>query len=244
MDGVDIDWEFPGFYREPDTAANPYDQGTPKADPSEKESFTLLLKVLRRALDRAGDEDKRYYQLSVAVSPVREKIDLTDPAGYAPAVDFINVMTYDMHGPWNQMTYHHSALYPNPCADDQQNTDQAIRYFISLGVKPSKLNIGTPFYSRGWRGIHEDFSNTFVGSWERLKCWALSKNEWGSTPGLYENAQGSARGIWDAGSTPDGTHPYFHLLELEGNDSYAKYFDHSAAATYLYSKERGELFRR
>ncbi len=153
IDGVDIDWEFPGSYREPDLADNANDQGTPKANDSEKETFTLLLETLRVHLDKASAEDGKYYQLSAAVSAGFDAIDFIEPLKYEKYLDFINIMTYDMHGAWDSYTNHQSALYSNSKAVDNLNINAVIQKFDALGVDKKKLIIGTPFYSRGWKGV-------------------------------------------------------------------------------------------
>ena len=57
--------------------------------------------------------ESKEWVLSAAVSSVKEKID----AGYdvpkiAQVVDFLNVMTYFMHGHWDGYVDHHAPLFP------------------------------------------------------------------------------------------------------------------------------------
>jgi len=222
MDGLDIDWEYPGSYREPDLVDNANDQGTPKADESEKETFTLLLQTLRAHLDKAGTEDGKYYQLSAAVSAGFEQIEFSDPAKYEKYLDFINIMTYDMHGAWDSTTNHQSALYANSDAVDDLNIDSVIEKFASYGVDKKKLIIGTPFYSRGWKGV-------------------VSTNPQNGYKGLFSEASGGANGIWDGGR-PAGVNPYTHMLTLENDPSFTKYYDNEAKVPYLYSEEKGEMY--
>ncbi len=222
FDGVDIDWEYPGSYREPDLTDNPNDQGTPKADESEKETFPLLLKTLREYLDRAGAEDGKYYQLTVALSASQSVIDFMQPSRFVQYLDFFNLMTYDMHGAWDSSTNHQSALYANSAAPDKLNVDAVVKQYEAYGVPANKLVIGTPFYSRGWKGV------------------AYSKLANG-LEGLFSQAQGGANGIWDGGIA-GGMNPYYHLVEMEQDPSFKKYFDPEAQATYLYSEEKGEFY--
>ena len=222
MDGVDIDWEYPGSYREPDLIDNPNDQGTPKADASEKETFKLLLQTLRTHLDGAGTQDGKYYQLTAAVSASFENIDFLEPQDYAPYLDFINIMTYDLHGAWDSETNHQSALYPKAELQDNLNIDDVVNKFISLGINKNKLIIGTPFYSRGWKGVVQTSAQDGL-------------------VGLFATATGGAEGTWNGG-TAGGMNPYYHMLELKNNPDYVKYYDNEAQAPYLYNAVKGEFY--
>uniref|UniRef100_A0A8J7VWK0 chitinase n=1 Tax=Coralloluteibacterium stylophorae TaxID=1776034 RepID=A0A8J7VWK0_9GAMM len=142
FDGIDIDWEYP--------AACGLSCGTPE----DRENFTALLAEFRRQLDavRPG------LLLTVAVGAGIDKIEVTDPAQYAPYLDYINVMTYDVHGAWDPVTNHHSALFaaegdPSTGVQATYNSDAAIRAFLDRGVPASKLNLGIGFYGRGWTNV-------------------------------------------------------------------------------------------
>jgi len=222
MDGADIDWEYPGSYREPDLQDNPNDQGTPKADASEKETFRLLLQTLRTHLDTAGSQDGKYYQLTAAVSASFANIDFIEPQTFSQYLDFINIMTYDLHGAWDSHTNHQSALYTKAELQDNLNISDVVDKFISMGVDKRKLIIGTPFYSRGWKGVVQNSpANGLVG--------------------LLAEASGGADGIWNGG-VPGGMNPYYHIVEMENDPAYTKYYDSEAQAPYLYSASKGEFF--
>ena len=66
-----------------------------------KQTFTLLMKSLREHLATASEQDGKYYQLSAAVSAGFVNIENTEPALYSQYLDFVNIMTYDMHGAWD-----------------------------------------------------------------------------------------------------------------------------------------------
>ncbi len=222
LDGADIDWEYPVSSRQPDLTDNANDQGTPNADASEKETFTLLLKTLREHLNAAGEQDGQYYQLSAAVSAGFVNIENTQPKLYSEYLDFVNIMTYDLHGAWDTSTNHQSALYQNPNAPDDLNINSVIAKFKSYGISNKKLVIGTPFYSRGWKNVATD------GIDENL-------------PGLFASANGGANGIWDGGVAA-GVNPYYHVIEMENDPDFTKYYDENAEAPYLYSATKQELY--
>lgn len=222
LDGADIDWEYPASVRQPDLVDNANDQGTPNADASEKETFTLLLKSLREHLATASEQDSKYYQLSAAVSAGFVNIENTEPTLYSQYLDFVNIMTYDMHGAWDNSTNHQSALYQNPTAPDDLNINTVIAKFQSYGISSKKLIIGTPFYSRGWKNVETDGTDT-------------------NLPSLFATASGGADGTWDGG-VAGGVNPYYHVLDMENDPAFTKYYDEDAEAPYLYSASKQELY--
>ncbi len=136
--GLDIDWEYPGAAR----AGGPGDEGNPvKGD--DMTNYTLLLKELRKALDdRFGPGEKL---LTVCAAGTVSTLKKQDYAGLFPAVDRINLMTYDLAGSWDAATGHHTGLYGIASADT------AVKYLQQQGVPSGKIAIGTPLYSHGWK---------------------------------------------------------------------------------------------
>ena len=225
FDGIDIDWEFPTQLRQPDTIDTAGDTGTPYADAEEKHTFTLLLKTIRDTLDKAGQEDNRYYQLTAAVGASATTINNVETDKYYKYLDFINVMSYDMHGAWENKTNHQSPLFSNSNINDPDKLtiDNAVHLMEKAGVPASKIVIGAPYYSRGWKGVKND------GNLPGL-------------PGLNASATGGAKGIWDGGRAA-GINPYYHIKqEMENDLSFKKYRDPQSKVPYLYSESRGEMF--
>jgi chitinase len=135
FDGIDIDWEYPGFAEH-------------SGRPEDKENYTLLLADLNSVLE-----------------PEQLLLTIAAPAGpwhYAnievdkihPYVSWINLMTYDLHGPWadpdNTVTNHQAALYSPAEANPTLCIDSAVQYYISQGVPSTKIVIGMPFYGRSF----------------------------------------------------------------------------------------------
>ena len=90
-----------------------------KGPDSDKDGFSAWVKELRAAFKPKG------YLLSAAVSPNKKVID----AGYdvpvlAENLDWIAVMTYDFHGPWEKYTGHVAPLYYHP--DDEVDHFNAV----------------------------------------------------------------------------------------------------------------------
>ena len=91
--GLDLDYEYP------------VDVGGVQTD---RAGFTALVRELRAAFVTAG----LGWELTAAVSAAASKID----AGYevselAELLDAVHLMTYDLHGSWENMVGHHAPLY-------------------------------------------------------------------------------------------------------------------------------------
>lgn len=72
----------------------------------------------------------------------------------ANALDFINVMTYDMHGVWDNYADHHAPLKRRPFDNgptQNLHSDGALSAWVSKGAPANKLIFGIPFYGRNFR---------------------------------------------------------------------------------------------
>jgi len=142
FDGIDIDWEYPG-------AAKNF-----RAD--DGSNFTALLAEFRRQLDAQGAADGRRYLLTIATSANEATYKKLELDRIHPHLDWINLMTYDLHGAWENNTNFQSALFAAPGdPSEKQNLwcDAAVRGYLKAGVPAAKLNLGIPFYGRGWTGV-------------------------------------------------------------------------------------------
>lgn len=131
-DGVDIDWEYPVV------------EGFPghKFSPADKKNFTDLILELRRVL---GDQ----YEVSFAAGGFQKFLEeAVDWRAIAPAVDRINLMTYDLVNGYSPVTGHHTPLYSN--SSQKESTDNAVTFLIKAGVPANKLVVGAATYGRMW----------------------------------------------------------------------------------------------
>ncbi len=98
-----------------------------------------------------------------------------------------------------------------------------MKLFESYGISKDKLVVGSPYYSRGWKGVKND------GPIKEL-------------PGLFATATGGAKGIWDGGRAA-GCNPYHYIKgTLEKDPAFKKYRDPYSKVPYLYSESKGEMY--
>ena len=128
-DGIDIDWE--------------------PLSSSSASQYSAFVTELRDALDM------------ITPRPLLTAAVLWEPSIFSQLqdkFDQMNIMTYEMSGPWpGWITWHNAPIYdggywfpstgaPVPSADG------FVEDFLSAGVQPSKLGIGIEFYGAVWSG--------------------------------------------------------------------------------------------
>ena len=97
-----------------------------------RQNYVALLEELRTAFDSYG------WLLSAAVPAPKSRVD----AGYdvkriSKVLDFINVMTYDLHGSWDGFADHHAPLLKRQHDYYPFNTltvDYAMQYWHQKGM--------------------------------------------------------------------------------------------------------------
>ena len=129
IDGIDIDWEFPGMT----FSSNAYDELV------DVENFTLLMKDLRAELGQSTL--LTYAGYCMDKRPQGEGYKYIDVKAVDPYVDFVNIMAYDLV----DAPQHQSALNkPSNYWDCQRSVDE----YLNAGVSADKLVLGIPFYGR------------------------------------------------------------------------------------------------
>jgi len=130
IDGVDMDWEFPGLTW---GAGAAFDVTVDVAN------HVLLMKQLRETLG------SQYLLTYAGYCKDKEMVPggsrYIDIKAVAPYVDFVNIMTYDM----DAAPRHQSAL-KSPQA--YQDCDRAVKAYLNAGMPANKLVLGIPFYGR------------------------------------------------------------------------------------------------
>ncbi|XP_062248573.1 chitinase-3-like protein 2 [Platichthys flesus] len=140
FDGLNLDWMYP-------VGAG--------GDPDNKQKFTLLCKELNAAFETEGNKHNRdRLILTASVSAEREVIDASyEVKNITKDLDFLNVLTYDFHGPWENFTGHHSPLFGGSHDTGDKiyyNTDSAMQYWVDKGAPAQLLNLGLAAYGRAF----------------------------------------------------------------------------------------------
>ncbi|GAA1994499.1 glycosyl hydrolase family 18 protein [Isoptericola halotolerans] len=226
FDGIDIDYEYPTSNND---AGNPDDFEFSNARRGQLfDGYVDLMRTLREHLDRAGAEDGQYYLLTTA-SPssgwLLRGMEVHQITEYA---DFINMMTYDLHGAWNEYVGGNAALFddgkdPELAAGGVYgaydgigylNGDWAAHYFRGA-MQAGRINLGVPFYTRGFQdvtgGVHGMGGRAPAPA--GFACPAGTNNKCGYGAEGIDN-------LWydsdpQGNAVPAGVNPIWHVLNLE-----------------------------
>ncbi len=231
FDGLDIDYEYPTSMN---NAGNPVDFAISNARRGAlMKNYVVLMRTLRARLDAASQADQRHYLLTIAAPSSAYLLRGMEAFQVTQYLDYVNIMSYDLHGAWNQFVGPNAALYDdgrdgeltawNYYSSAQYarigylNTDWAYHYF--RGAMPAgRINIGVPYYTRGWQGV----TGGSNGLWGQAALPDQSKCPAGTGGGTVQKCGNGAVGIdnlWhdlDVSSkeVPAGSNPMWHAMNL------------------------------
>uniref|UniRef100_A0A915INQ1 Chitinase n=1 Tax=Romanomermis culicivorax TaxID=13658 RepID=A0A915INQ1_ROMCU len=150
FDGFDWDWEYP--------------------EAAQRNDFATLLKEMYDVFHGKG------LLLVAAVPFIQDRFVGYDVKSLAEYLDFINIMSYDMHGTWSwDHLGHNSPLY----CKDKLDVAHAAQNWVDHGFPKNKLIIGLASYGRSWK----------VSDLKSAKSGARV-GQGASSPGIYTNAKG------------------------------------------------------
>ena len=95
------------------------------------------------------------YLLTAAVAATETSARISyDIPRVVAQLDFVNLMTYDMHGPWNSFTGIHAPMYAGNRAitefDRQLSVEAAVQFWLNMGCPRDKLVVGMPTYGKSF----------------------------------------------------------------------------------------------
>ncbi|WP_127504098.1 glycoside hydrolase family 18 protein [Actinoplanes solisilvae] len=154
LDGIDLDWEWPGSSGEVGNIIRPED----------KRNFTLLTAEFRAQLDKLSRTTKKRYDLTAFLPAAPAKVDAGFEGKIFRYLDFATVQGYDFHGSWENRANQQSALRVPAGAPDNPDfsSEVAINKWLSVGAPRQKLVLGMPYYSQGWTGITSGGNGLFA----------------------------------------------------------------------------------
>lgn len=140
LDGIDIDWEYPGYADHGGTAAD-------------KVNNTLLFQEIRKAIGTSKLLTSCY-----GIAP--DRMSNIEWSKLVPIIDMFNLMSYDCFGSWDPIANHNSPLYAPSQGHASLNLSAAFKAVVNTyGVPSNKVNIGVAFYGRSLLGATALFSS-------------------------------------------------------------------------------------
>jgi len=168
FDGVDIDWEYP------ETA-------------DEKQNYVLLLQQLK---DTLGSN----LLVTVAISAdVNKYTSIKD--GMVKALDYIFLMTYDMHGSWDALNQGINFNAPLLAASGKWSSDYAVNNYLNAGFPASIFVVVVPFYGNSYTLTGSATTPGSLGTWAgtvtyqavcvNFQSWTVVMDPVANTPYMY-----------------------------------------------------------
>jgi len=154
FDGYDIDWEYPVV-----AGHNSLDM---KPTPQDYNNYVRFLHILREEFENEAKTSglpRLLLTAAVGVGIQNVKVAYNIPA-MSLSLDFISMMTYDLHGAWDTVTGFNAPLYATDADTEEYkyplSISWAVEYWIDHGARPDQLLLGFASYGRGFKLSQKD----------------------------------------------------------------------------------------
>ena len=127
FDGLDLDWE-------------------PLED-TDHADFEALASALRA--------DRPNMLMTVPVGWINSNFQTSDPwyGTIGLLFDRVNIMTYDMAGPWDGWQSWHNSALSGASPTTPSSVVTSVTFYLTSGVPSSRLGVGSAFYGYCWQGV-------------------------------------------------------------------------------------------
>lgn len=161
LTGIDWDWEYPGS-----------DAAGIACSPEDPARMSDLLVEMRAKLDALGKETGRSYEQTIAVGA--DRTGDYDWPRVLPALDTVNLMTYDMTTPGK--ANHATNLLR--CSAASYSAQQSVADFHRAGVPKEKLLLGAAFYCHAYNGVTlpDPLGKAYAGKGRNLPHDAITES--------------------------------------------------------------------
>ncbi|WP_318509250.1 glycoside hydrolase family 18 protein [Bacillus sp. T3] len=164
--------------------------------PEDKQNFTLLLKKIRETFAAQSARDGKEYLLTIAGGAGSSFATNTQLSLVQQYVDYIQLMSYDIHGSWDLITGLNAPLYRdlNSGFAFEWSVEDAVNLYLNNGVPANKLIMGVPFYGRVYNQVNplnNGLYQSFIGGGSAMSYSDLEAN--------YVNKNGFIR-YWETDS--------------------------------------------
>jgi len=149
FDGYDIDWEYPVV-----AGHNSLDG---KATPRDYNNYVRFLHILRQEFeDEAKSSGLPRLLLTAAIGVGIQNVQVAyNIPAMSLSLDFISMMTYDLHGAWDDVTGFNAPLYATDEDTEKYkyplSISWAVEYWVDHGARPDQLLLGFASYGRGFK---------------------------------------------------------------------------------------------
>ncbi|KAM4066379.1 glycosyl hydrolases family 18 domain-containing protein [Hirsutella rhossiliensis] len=141
LDGVDVDWEFPGREGDP---CNVVDKENDSAN------FLIFLTELRQRFTTEFGKDNMLITMAVRVQPFDGPDGpMSNVSAFAAQTDYAFLMAYDINGPWAAESGANAPLNFEVGKGAQFSANSSLDNWLLAGWPAEKLVLGVPFYGHG-----------------------------------------------------------------------------------------------
>ncbi|KTD63918.1 glycosyl hydrolase family 18 protein [Legionella spiritensis] len=206
------------------------------ADERTLSDYKKLYDLVKATRSKLGTD--AYISVTITVNKeYLDKINQSVEGGWfkqiAPFADSVNLMTYDLHGPWSKSNDPYTAVHaylkqPQTARKDEfainYATESITDQVLSYGMPKDKLQVGIAAYGRGYAGVEAGDNQTLPGFEQSWSGPSHFSGEYTNQDGLlpYKSVDNLINTLH---------YKTYQVMEMDDNN------DSFATGAYLYNPE-------